>query len=195
MTATIRTFVAIPLPQAVLDGLAAVQRRLDRVVPSQSVRWTRPESVHLTLKFLGDTPTAQIPDISRALAAVARSNSVLRLSVGGLGCFPNHRNPRIVWTGVEESSGNLMALHSAIEGSLEPLGYLPEKRSFSAHLTLGRLRRGTARRDAARVGEVVKKTRLDPTTGIAAAHYSLIRSKLKPSGAEYITLEEFPLGE
>lgn len=195
MTATVRTFIAVPFPQAVLDGLAAVVRRLDRAVPSRSVRWTRPESVHLTLKFLGDTPTAQIPDISQALAAVARANPVLMLSVGGLGCFPNLNNPRIVWAGVEEPSGNLLALHNAIEGALHPLGYPPEKRRFSGHLTLGRLRRGTGRSDAAQVGEAVKKTRLDPMPGIAAAHYSLIRSKLKPSGAEYITLAEFPLGD
>ena len=193
MTETIRTFVAIPFPQAVLDRLAAVQRRLDRVVPSRSVRWTRPESIHLTLRFLGDTSPEKLPNISDALAAATHSCPAFVLTVEGLGCFPNLVMPRIVWTGIEEPSGNLMALHSSIEGALESLGYPPEKRKFSPHLTLGRIRRGTTRTDTARVGEAVKETRMDSLPWIVAGHFSLIRSLLKPSGAEYSPLEEFPL--
>ena len=150
--------------------------------------------MHLTLQFLGDTPTEQLLAISDALAAAARFSSTFAISVGGLGCFPNLRNPRIVWAGIEEPDGNLIPLHNTIQAAMEPLGYPLEKRRFSPHLTLGRVRRGTSRVDAARVGEAVKETQMDSLTGIVAGHYALIRSTLKPSGAEYTTLQEFPLG-
>jgi 2'-5' RNA ligase len=189
----IRAFIAVPLPSTLLDALANLQRRLKRQVPDRSVRWVRPEGIHLTLKFLGDTPVDKLPEIKQALAAVARHAPSCVFTVGGLGCFPNPRRPRVVWVGVQEPSGRLAAVQDAIEEVMAPLGYEPEGRGFTPHLTLGRIGRRASRDDAARVGEVVASTDVGELAEVAAAQVDLIRSVLKPSGAEYTTLAEFPL--
>ena len=190
---TVRAFVAVPLPSSLLDELASLQRRLKRQVPDLSVRWVRPEGVHLTLKFLGDTPVDKLPKIKQALAAVARHAPSCAFAVGGLGCFPNPRRPRVVWIGVQEPTGRLAAVQDAIEEVMTPLGYEPEGRGFKPHLTLGRIGRRASRDDAARAGEVVAGTDVGQLAEVAATRLDLIRSVLKPSGAEYTTLAEFPL--
>jgi 2'-5' RNA ligase len=191
---TIRAFVAVPLPDSLLRQLANLQRRLGDQVPHRSVRWVRPAGIHLTLKFLGDTPTDKLPEIERALAAVARNAPVCTFTVGELGCFPNPRRPRVVWVGVQEPTGRLAAVQDAIEEVMAPFGYKPEGRGFTPHLTLGRVGRKARRDDVARVGEVVAATEVGQLAEVTADRFALIRSVLKPTGAEYSTLETFVLG-
>lgn len=190
---TIRAFIAVPLPDSLLEELTALQQKLDRQVPPRSIRWVRVEGIHLTLKFLGDTPPEKLPDIRRALAAVARHAPACNFTVGELGCFPNPRRPRVVWVGVQEPTGRLAALQDGIEEVIAPFGYPPEGRGFTPHLTLGRVRRKVPHSDAARVGKVVTSTTVGLLAEVSADHFALIRSVLKPTGAEYTTLEEFPL--
>ena len=190
---TIRAFIAIPLPATLLNKLAALQRRLERQVPPRSVRWVRAEGIHLTLKFLGDTPTHKLPDIKQALAAVGRHAPGCTFTAEGLGCFPNTNRPRVVWVGTREPTGRLAALQQAIEEVVAPLGFPPEGRKFSPHLTLGRIGRRASRSDAAQVGQLVADTDVGTLAEVAADRFCLIRSVLKPSGAEYTTLEEFHL--
>ena len=192
---TIRAFIAIPLPHPLLEKLAALQRQLEKQIPPGSVRWTRVEGIHLTLKFLGDTPTEKLPDIRRALTAVGRHVPPCTFTVGGLGCFPNPRRPRVVWVGVQEPTGRLAALQDGIEEVMAPFGYPPEGRGFTPHLTLGRVRRRTPRSEVARVGEAVTTATVELLAEVPAGYFALIRSVLKPTGAEYTTLEEFPLLE
>ena len=189
----IRAFIAIPLPDTLLDELATIQRRLEgRILPC-SVRWVRAEGIHLTLKFLGDTPTDKVPQIKQALAAVARNAPACTFTVGELGCFPNPRRPRVVWVGVQEPTGRLAVLQDAIEEVMAPFGYKPEGRGFKPHLTLGRVGRKARRDEAARVGEVVASTDVGQLAEVVADRFELIRSVLKPTGAEYTALEEFHL--
>ncbi|HIE38803.1 MAG TPA: RNA 2',3'-cyclic phosphodiesterase [Anaerolineales bacterium] len=190
---TIRTFIAIPLPEPLLAQLARVQRQLEKRMPPHSVRWVRAESIHLTLKFLGDTPTEKLPQIDAALAAVAQNAPACTFTVAGLGCFPNPRRPRVLWVGVQEPTGRLAALQDAIEGAVAPFGYPPEGRGFTPHLTLGRVHRRADRRDVARVGEVVTATEVGTLGQVSVDYLALIRSLLKPTGAEYTTLAEFRL--
>ena len=190
---TVRAFIAIPLPPPLLEQLAALQRQLKKQVPDRSVRWVRTEGVHLTLKFLGDTSTEKLPAIEQALAAAAQHSLPCTFTVEGIGCFPNPRRPRVVWVGVQEPTGRLAALQDAIEEMLMPLGYEPEGRGFTPHLTLGRVGRRASRSDAARVGQVVAGAKAEPLAEVAAESFALIRSVLKPTGAEYTTLAEFPL--
>ncbi len=176
-----------------LGALGDVQQRLERQVPPRSVRWVRAGGIHLTLKFLGDTPTDKLPEITEALSAVARHAPSCTFTVGGLGCFPNPRRPRVVWVGVQEPTGRLAALQDAIEEAMVPFGYRPEGRGFTPHLTLGRIHRRASRQDAARVGEVITATEIGTLAQVPAIHFDLIKSVLKPTGAEYTTLATFPL--
>jgi len=190
---TVRAFIAVPLPYPLLEKLTVLQQRLGNQVPHRSVRWVRTEGIHLTLKFLGDTLTEKLPDIKLALAAVAHHAPVCAFTVEGLGCFPNFRRPKVVWVGVQEPTGRLAVLQDAIEEVMSPFGYEPEGRGFTPHLTLGRVNRRASRSDAAQVGEIVSGTATGLLAEVTADRFALIRSVLKPSGAEYATLEEFPL--
>ncbi|MEE8391078.1 MAG: RNA 2',3'-cyclic phosphodiesterase [Anaerolineae bacterium] len=190
---TIRAFIAIPLPHPLLDKMADLQQQLEKQVPSRSVRWVRTESSHLTLKFLGDTLTEKLPDIKQALAAVARHAPTCTFTVEELGCFPNPRRPRVVWVGVKEPTGWLEVLQDAVEETMIHFGYSREKRGFTPHLTLGRVHRRASHSDAAQVGEAVIGTTVGLLGKVLVDRFSLIRSVLKPSGAEYTTLEEFLL--
>lgn len=189
----IRAFIAIPLPHPLLEKLAALQRQLEKQVPSRSVRWVRVEGIHLTLKFLGDTLTEKLPEIEQALTAVARHAPACTFTVEELGCFPNPRRPRVVWVGVQEPTGRMAALQDAIEEVMAPFGYEPEGRGFTPHLTLGRVHRRTSRSDVTQVGEAVTSTTVGLLAEVSADHFALIRSVLKPTGAEYTVVEKFLL--
>lgn len=190
---TMRVFVAIPLPESLLHRLSDVQRRLERKVPHKSVRWVRSEAIHLTLKFLGDTPKDRVSTIEEALAVVGRNASPCVLTAAGLGCFPNPRRPRVLWVGVDEPTGRLKVLQPAVEEAMKSVGYRPERLGFTPHLTLGRVRRGTSRRDEEQIAEAVMGTSVGRLGEFTADRFELIRSQLKPTGAEYTTLVTFYL--
>ena len=190
---TIRAFIAISLPGPLLEQLGRLQRQLERAIPPRSVRWVQPAGIHLTLKFLGETPVDKLPAIEAALAALARSAPPCPFTVTGLGCFPNLSRPRVIWVGVQEPTGRLARLQDAVEEAVAPFGFPPEGRGFSPHLTLGRVQRQASRSDTARIGQAVAQTAVGELGRVPATHFHLIRSVLKPSGAEYTTLSTFTL--
>ncbi len=191
---TVRTFIAIVLPDPVIRQLAQVQRQLEKSAPPGSVRWVNPEGIHLTLKFLGDTPVAKLEAIRVALAAVASRSAPCAFTVGGLGCFPNVRRPRVIWVGVQPSGGELAALQRAVEAAMKPMGFPPEGREFTPHLTLGRVRDRVSPTDLSRLGALISSTEVGTLGVVTARRFALIQSVLKPTGAEYTPLAEFPLG-
>ncbi len=190
---TIRTFIAIVLPEAVIRQLGQVQRQLERQAPPKSVRWVKPEGIHLTLKFLGDTPVGKLDAIRAALTAVASQTSPCAFTVGGLGCFPSARRPRVIWVGVQPTGEELASLQRAVERAVKPLGFPPEGRDFTPHLTLGRVRDRIPPTDLARLGALVSSTDIGTLGEVRARSFALIQSVLKPSGAEYTPLAEFPM--
>lgn len=189
----LRIFIAIPLPESLLEKLGEVQYRLQGKVPHQSVRWVGSDGIHLTLKFLGDTPKDEIATIQEALTVVARHAPPFTVTAEGLGCFPRPSRPRVLWVGVTEATGRLTALFKAVEEAMTSLGYEPERHSFTPHLTLGRVRRGASRADESEISEAISGTQVGELMTFTVDRFELIRSELKPSGAEYTTLETFQL--
>jgi 2'-5' RNA ligase len=189
----IRTFIAIELDESIKDGLTQLQKRLEGQAPRGSVRWVRPEGIHLTLKFLGDVPADQIGEITRALQKGCQGFAPFSLSCGGLGCFPNLKRPRVVWVGIQEETGTLAQLQKAIEEHVAPLGYPTEKRKFSPHLTLGRVQKRVGSGDLRRLGELVGASETGTLGQMKVRSVNLIRSDLRPSGAAYTRLAEVEL--
>lgn len=138
---TIRAFIALTLPAPVRKTLAAVTEELVPRVPDGAVKWVEPERIHLTLRFLGNTPVEQLESISSALNTVAAANPPFSLSLDRLGCFPNERRPRVIWVGLNGEVDALQRVKSELDKALVPLGWEPEERRFHAHLTLGRVKR------------------------------------------------------
>lgn len=191
---TWRTFIAIELEDAVKTELRRVQRELAGQMPANSMRWVQPDGIHLTLKFLGDTPPDKVQEVKAALARAAVEVGPFRVIVSGVGCFPNARQPRVVWVGVAEHSGALSKLHSAVEAQVAPLGFPTERRPFSPHLTLGRVQQHASRSDVQRIGEAVAAFGDATHCEMGAVNVSYIKSDLRPAGAVYTTLFEAILG-
>ena len=184
----VRTFIAIELDEAINAAIADLQGQLKAKVPRESVRWVKPEGIHLTLKFLGNVPANRVEEIERALTQACVGFPAFSVSVGGLGCFPNPRRPRVVWVGVQEESGTLARLQKAIEDGLEKLGFAPEGREFHAHLTLGRTQQRASSGDVRRLGQLVEEADIGQLGQMEARAVSLIKSDLRPTGAVYTQL-------
>jgi len=131
-----RLFVAVTLgPQVTARAEAAVQR-LRPLAPH--ARWARLEGLHLTLSFLGETEPTRVPALAQALQEVAARHAPFRLSAGGGGSFGSPTHPRVLWADVRGDVAALRALQADVAAALEPLGFAPERREYTAHLTLAR---------------------------------------------------------
>jgi 2'-5' RNA ligase len=179
-----RLFVALEISSAVREKLAELVNSLRAVSPQ--TRWVRPENLHVTLKFIGEVPETQLAPIRTALAQ-ARSERPVTLSFRGIGFFPNEKHPRVFWAGIE-ASPNLKTLAADIEKATERLGIAREQRPFSPHLTLARFE---PPRVPERLREAIQENAGREFGSLRTHQFHLIESKLKPSGAEYTTVESF----
>ncbi len=191
----IRTFIALELPEDILAQIDQAQTRFKDALPGNAVRWTKPDGVHLTLKFLGQTPEDQISMIVSALRASAAVHPVIDLEVSGAGCFPNLHQPRVIWIGVHEDQDGhrLRTLQRAVESCVEPLGYAIERREFSPHLTLGRVAQDIRPSDLKKIGEVIGASKVGLLGRFTVSNVALIKSDLRPHGAVYTVLARVPL--
>jgi 2'-5' RNA ligase len=191
-----RLFVGLPLPEYYQSGLDGLVRSLKPAVQG-SFTWARPGSWHLTLKFLGDVPTQRLPELDAALKSVSWRAFPFR--AGGGGFFPSAARPRVLWVGVASGAGRCRELTAAIEEALFELGFEPEARSFSAHLTVARIKSSPRGADWKKTMEILLKTEWPETI---MDRFVLWRSYL--GGGETVRLDEpggspgprhVPLGE
>jgi len=192
---TLRTFVALPLAESIQPQLADAQRQLRKLCPEGAVRWVAPEAMHLTLFFLGDTVKERLTPIQEALTVVARSIMPFAVRAQGIGAFPNHQQPNVIWIGLDEPTGKLALLHSAVNEALASVGFTPEARPFAPHLTLGRVQRSIPREEVRRVGAALGKMEVGVLGEVTADKLIFFRSTLKTTGAEYTPLATFRLGK
>lgn len=179
----IRTFIALSLPEDVKAVLEAFGGELKK--SNADVSWVRPQSIHLTLKFLGNVPEEAIEPISTALSEVASSITPFSLQVAGCGAFPTIKQIRVVWAGVRGDLAILRLLQTGVEKAMVPLGFKPEDRPFSPHLTLGRAR---GRRGLQALQERLMANQDFQTPPFDSREVVLYRSDLKPDGARYTPL-------
>jgi 2'-5' RNA ligase len=192
--AALRTFIAIELDQELQQNLADLQTRLRRDVPPRAVRWVRPDAIHLTLKFLGDTSLAQVESVKEALARATQEVNPFEFTIGGVGCFPNTHRPRVVWVGLHEPTGALRRLRDAVEAQVAPLGFPTEKRPFHPHLTLGRTQRRASPAEVRALGETIAASAVGNIDEMSVREVCYIKSDLRPSGAVYTALSRASLG-
>lgn len=193
---TARLFVAIELPQDILrviEGIQA-QTRENLGEAASLLRWSRPESIHITLQFLGETPTARIPSITEALQQACAGAGPFSLEVGGLGAFPNVRRPRVVWVGLGGDTGAAVRLTTSIQEALAPLGFAPDK-PFSPHMTIARVREGNAIGKLAPLSRVLSLTGivLPEETSFQVSGVSLMQSFMQSGGSVYKQLAHVAL--
>ena len=180
-----RLFVALDVPDQVRAALVDLSARLKNTCPS--ARWVRLESVHITLKFIGEVSLEIVEKIRQALGSLPAFPPI-KLRFAGLGFFPNARRPRVFWAGVE-ADRPLAELAGSIEAKLEPLGIPAEKRAFHPHLTLARFESPRGTQTLVTAAEALGT----PEFGSQTFHeFHLYQSVLKRSGAEYTRLVTYP---
>lgn len=178
-----RLFIAIPIPGFVLKEIFAIQEVL-RAGLGKTVRWTNPASIHLTLKFLGETSDTKKPDIVKCIETACKEIQHFSLNCAGLGVFPGMRQPKVIWVGFD-SQPVLIVLQKEIDRNLARFGFEEEKREFSPHLTLGRVNAILRPEE-----ELFLKVKIDEyskriVTSFQIEEIHLIKSDLKPSGPIY----------
>jgi 2'-5' RNA ligase len=187
----VRIFVALDIPEAVRASLAQLRERFEKIC--RGARWVRSESIHLTLKFIGEVPAEMAERIRVALQDV-RAFPSFELSFCGLGFFPSERRPRVFWMGIE-GAAPLSELSAAIETRLAPLGIPRETRGFVPHLTLARFN-SAASSDSGqgldRLREAAAENAASEFGRMTAREFHLFQSVLKPSSAEYTRLASYP---
>ena len=192
MTETMRAFIAVELPDQVVDDLRRAATHI-RGAGIRNLRTVRPEGIHLTLKFLGDIEISQIEPVIVAMKKAAQVVQSFKLHLGETGAFPNFQSPRVLWAGVDGEMESLRTLQQSIEKAVEGLGVEAERREYNPHLTLGRIRGGASEEEGQKVAQTLLDTNLDESLSIPVDSISLMWSTLTPTGAVYERLGSAPL--
>jgi 2'-5' RNA ligase len=188
---SLRLFVAVDLAEEVRGELGHLQGELKRQDLSY-LRWVRPHGIHLTLKFLGETPAGRVAAITKALTGAMGGRRWFRLALGAPGTFGSRRSPRVLWLDVIGDIEPLQELQTAVEKALAEVGFPPEERRFSAHLTLARVPQPAPPGTAERIEQALRAM-TPPRAQFDVREVVLMRSTLQPGGAVYERLAAFPL--
>ena len=185
MSDTFRAFIAIDLPESVKSFLSEAQEALK--LYGFRVKWVRPQNIHLTLKFLGNTAAADTDKIAEAMRLAASNYPVVSLTAKAIGVFPNVRRPRVIWTGLKGQLEILENLQQTLDAHLADLGFQREKRAFKSHLTLGRVKGKIA---STRMKAALDKLKEFESESFEINQIILFKSELRPSGAVYTKVHQ-----
>lgn len=177
-----RLFIAIEIPESTRAAYSALLEEFRDIAPR--AKWVRAENLHVTLKFLGETPAEKLSAVQNALAAI-RSPEPVQLEFRGLGFFPTEKRPRVFWAGME-ASANLKSLAADIDQAAHRLGFPLEERPFTPHLTLARFDPPGI---APKLLQAIRDHDAQSFGSLTTAELHLIESKLKRTGAEYTTVQ------
>lgn len=189
---TIRSFIAVELPEEVKKGLRRIQTELS-LSRYSFVKCVSPEGIHLTLKFLGNVAEPKIADIVRVMEQTSQGVRPFELQITEIGAFPNLKRPRVVWVGIRGELDKLIGWQKRLDDGLVPLGFEKETRPFTPHLTLARLRENCSPADRLQFGDMVAGTQVEVDYKFTVSSLNLMRSQLLPTGAVYSRLAEVKL--
>jgi 2'-5' RNA ligase len=176
--------VALGLPESLRESVAAFFAREGRGVPA--LRWAPGSHLHLTLKFLGDVAAHMLPEVRAAIEASLADHGPFAVELRGAGAFPSVQRPRVVWVGLAAGAAEATALAGSLERSLAPLGFAPEQRAFTPHLTVGRVKAPGP--DRAALPRLLAAVRDRVWGQTVAREVHLVRSELFPAGPIYSIL-------
>ena len=190
-SAMLRAFIAIELPDELKFQIVRAQRELAKLLPSGAVRWTMPEQLHLTLRFLGDIPVADLGLLEAALRRACVGHAPFELSAEDFGVFPDSCHPRVLWLGLGGDTATVCQLQAAIQRATSAWGEL-ETRPFQPHLTLGRVK--PLRPDQLRrLGEGIGGYAPGRLGVFHVKRVTLVRSELTPAGTHHTALVQVAL--
>jgi 2'-5' RNA ligase len=184
VSAIVRAFLSISIEnQSLLSRIQNIQQKLDLTAAKMKI--TERENIHFTLHFFGDTPLAQLNQIQACLERIVIDP--YEIEVAGVGAFPNKLHPRIVWIGVTSNASKILNLKNEIDSSLVELGYKPEKRKYTPHATIARVRHVN---DSKRLASNLDSLANEVMGTMTIMKIKMMKSTLTPSGPNYDTLWE-----
>lgn len=186
---SLRVFCAIELPAEVRARAAQAIARLREAVPGVRASWERVEKLHLTLKFLGEIERERVETLSGAASRAAQDSTSFILALSGASAFPARGNPRVLWLGIEDSTGALAHLQSRLEAECAAVGFKREERAFHPHLTLARIRAPQGARELAKTHQETGFERIE----FGVADLVLMQSHLGPGGSRYTEISRHSL--
>lgn len=192
MEQVVRAFIAIELPPEVRLILRQLLAKI-RPDHERAVKWLDPDSIHLTLKFLGNVPEEKLSAIRAAIEQEAAVAEPCALELRGLGAFPNLRSPRVIWVGLGGEVSRLAHLQRGLDQAMVHLGFPAETREFSPHLTLGRVRDRVRFQDRIDLSAAISSVKMPLDLKFVVNEVSLIKSTLTPQGAIYDRLASVSL--
>lgn len=190
----IRAFIAINIPPDIQHGLEQVSSQLKHDLADVSVRWVPVPNIHLTLFFLGDVSIGNVGLLKDNLHAEVSEHISFEISVGRVGAFPGVQRPRVIWVGVEAPVA-LRSIQEGLEHRMTRLGYPREERSFSPHLTLGRVSRNISPAEVRKISQVLQASKVGFLGTAKVNQIHLYRSDLNPDGAVYTVVHTESLKE
>jgi RNA 2',3'-cyclic 3'-phosphodiesterase len=186
---TWRVFCAVAIPEEVRALIAQHTAQLKNTVPDAQASWTPEQNIHLTLKFLGDTPQTRVQELSKAASRATARIESFRVSVEETGAFPRQGPPRALWIGINDPEGKLQKLYSSLEDECAKAGFQKETRSLHPHLTIARLRK---LQHARALASVHKQMLFEPVE-VEVAELLVMRSELGRDGSKYSVISRHPL--
>jgi RNA 2',3'-cyclic 3'-phosphodiesterase len=188
-SSTWRVFCAVEIPEEISRLTLKHIEKLQCEFPNVAASWSREGKLHLTLKFLGNIPLEQVDYVSDAASRAGKGVPPFEISLAGAGAFPKHGPPRVIWIGVEDSSGRLSKLQERLEKECEQKGFPREDRAFNPHLTLARLRNPQGAKELA----ARHKALGFGSVSIGVEELLVIRSELSPKGSRYSIISRHSL--
>lgn len=185
---TIRSFISIELPDGIRSSIAELITELRKA--GTDVAWVPAEKIHLTLKFLGNTDDSLIQRIKEQITKKLSHYTAFYIKIVGVGCFPSEKRPRVLWIGIENSD-ILRSMQKDIDTEVAGFGFPLEERPFSPHLTIGRVRSQKG------IAEMLRRFAEFRTADFGEAEVKsmhIMKSELKPAGAEHTSIAEIPIG-
>lgn len=187
-----RIFIALELDEALQRYLRGTIRQVAADLPRFS--WVNPSGIHLTLAFLGELSDEQLLQASQATEVAAQHVAPFDYRLSHLGIFGSPRQPRVLWVGIEETLGRLQNLHRALNKELEQRGFEVEKRAFSPHLTLARIKISLQAEEQQRLQRILHSPQFAPSSALShVQQVSVMKSELARTGATYTCLRNYPL--
>jgi len=183
----LRSFIAVEIPAGIQRIIACSTAPLQKVLPKPLIRWVAPQNVHLTLKFLGEISSANLERLAEALKMEVVVHETFSMSIGGLGAFPTLSRARVIWIGLDAPVALMTLLHN-LEAVTAGLGYAPENRPFSPHLTIGRVGQHVSGTDLQHIRAALEGTTIGSLGVVLVDAVCIFNSDLQPGGSVYTPL-------
>ena len=184
----IRAFIAIKIDNLNKQKISSLISQLKK--SDTAIKWASENQMHLTLKFLGDIKESDVENCSNSLKSIADNSNAFSIKFSKIGGFPNIQKPRVIWLGIDKGAEELKLLNNKIENDFEKLGFQKEKREYSAHLTLGRVK---SLKNIQNLTKIISEINLDLQDEIKINKIILFQSTLTSKGAIYTPLSEYPI--